>query len=203
MQEPEQQSTRLNLPLPVVKRLRSVGIYCRAELSLEYQAQSNRYIVHGTESGGAIRETGRYVTFCGLEGEPLPQLHPIDSVLPNGLHAIVVVPTLIKVEMFRFKRSYQALLTRHFPSEIVHGRRPSLREEEVWRGVDGFLAADLLGKEKELAGTISPDFFSRSGEKLEIPSRFQAVLQAITLAVNCIECHHSHFLVPTPDQSAV
>jgi hypothetical protein len=44
---------------------------------------ARKYVVHGTESGGAIRET-----FAGPE--PLEQLHPVDSIGANGVHEVVV-----------------------------------------------------------------------------------------------------------------
>src|SRR5687767_15368926 len=51
------------------------GIRCRSEVRLEYQPVAKRHVVHGTESGGAVRELGRYVTFAGLEGEPRSEEH--------------------------------------------------------------------------------------------------------------------------------
>ena len=116
---------RLNLPKRAVRRLEEVGIYCRSEARLEYQQLGKRYVVHGTESGGAIREIGRYVTFCGPEGEPLEQLHPVDSLGVNGVHAVVVAHVLVKVDMFRFGRTYQLLISKHQPSTfpMESGRR--------------------------------------------------------------------------------
>ena len=139
-------------------------------MRLEYQHQANRYVIHGTESGGAVREIGRYVTFCGPEGEPIEQLHPIDSLGPNGAHAVVVAPVLVKVDMFRYGRTYQLLISRHEPQPTSNGKRPTLKNTEIFRGTDGFLHLELFGKDKHLAGTVMPDFFSRAGEKLEIPS---------------------------------
>ena len=75
----------LVLPRGTLRRLEEVGIRCRSEVRLEYQPVSKRYVVHGTESGGAVRELGRYVTFAGVEGEPIAHLHPIDSLKPTGL----------------------------------------------------------------------------------------------------------------------
>ena len=44
-------------------------------------------------------------------------------------------------------------------------------------------------------GTLIPEFYSRSGEKNDVPVQFRAVVQAATLAVSCIDCRHSHFLL--------
>src|SRR5215467_6222663 len=85
----------LVLPKGTLRRLEEVGIRCRSEVRLEYQPVAKRYVVHGTESGGAVRELGRYVTFAGEEGEPIAHLHPIDSVRANGAHAVVVAPLLV------------------------------------------------------------------------------------------------------------
>ena len=84
---------------PISRKLRVPPRYCRTDVRLEYQQIARRYVVHGTESGGAIREIGRYVTFAGPEGEPLEQLHPVDSLGVNGVHAVVVASVLVKVDM--------------------------------------------------------------------------------------------------------
>jgi hypothetical protein len=195
-------ATTANIPLHLVlpkralRRLQEVGIHCRSEVRLEYQPQANRYVIHGTESGGAVREIGRYVTFCGPEGEPIEQLHPIDSLGPNRAHTVVVAPVLVKVDMFRYGRSYQLLISRHEPQPTSSGKRPTLKSTEIFRGTDAFLPLELFGKDKHLAGTVMPDFFSRAGEKREIPSPFHAVTMAATLAVSCQRCSHAHYLLP-------
>ena len=192
------QPIRLNLPKRAVRRLEEVGIYCRTDVRLEYQPIARRYVVHGTESGGAIREIGRYVTFAGPEGEPLEQLHPVDSLGVNGVHAVVVASVLVKVDMFRFGRTYQLLISKHQPSDVAAGKRPSLKSTEIFHGMDGYLGLELFGKDKEKAGTVLPEFYSRSGERIEIPVQYQAVVQAAAIALSCISCTHSHFLLPLP-----
>lgn len=189
---------RLNLPKRAVRRLEEVGIYCRSDVRLEYQQLGKRYVIHGTESGGAIREMGRYVTFCGAEGEPLEQLHPVDSLGVNGVHAVVVAPVLVKVDMFRFGRTYQLLISRHQPSEVSNGKRPSLESTELFRGVDGFLALESTGRDNERSEIALPAFYSRSGETIGIPERFHAVIQAAVVALGCTHCTHSHFLLASP-----
>ncbi len=197
MAESRASSPPLHLIIPkrALRRLQEVGIYCRTEVRLEYQQRAKRYVVHGAESGGAIRELGRYITFAGPEGEPLEQLHLVDSIGANGVHAVVVAPVLVKVDMFRYGKTYQLLITRHQPKGTVDGRRPGLENKEIFRGVDGYLPWELCGTDKDKAGTVIPDFYSRSGEKMEIPAPFQAVLQAVTLAAWCQGCLHSHYLM--------
>ena len=55
----------LRLPPPTVKRLGETGIFARPDVSLEYQSLTKRYVVRGVESGGAVTDLGRYVTFAG------------------------------------------------------------------------------------------------------------------------------------------
>ena len=191
-------SLHLRLPKRALRRLHEVGIYCRTGVRMEYQQSTGRYVVHGTESGGAIRELGRYITFAGPEGEPLEQLHSVDSIGANGVHAVVVAPVLVKVDMFRFGKTYQLLMSRHQPKGSTDGRRPALESKDLFRGVDGYLPWELCGTDKDKAGTVIPDFYSRSGEKMTIPSQFQAVVQAVTLAVWCQGCLHSHYLMNCP-----
>jgi hypothetical protein len=65
----------------------------------------------------------------------------------------------------------------------------------LFRGVHGYLELELWGKDKEHAGSVAPAFYSRGGERLEVPAKFQGVTQAITNAVNCSPCSHCHYLV--------
>ncbi len=187
---------RLHLPKHALRRLQEAGIYCRSEVRLEHQPLAKRYVIHGTESGGAIRELGRYITFCGPEGEPIEQLHPVDSLGANGAHAVVVSPVLVKVDIFRYGRTYQLLISRHEPSPAANGTRPTLKSTEIFRGTDGYLALELCGKDKHLTGTAMPDFFSRAGERIDIPSQFHALTMTSTLAVCCVGCVHAHYLLP-------
>jgi hypothetical protein len=41
------------------------------------------------------------ITFCGPDGRALPYLHPIDAIAVNGVHAVVVAPVLVRIELFR------------------------------------------------------------------------------------------------------
>ena len=84
-----------------------MGILARVEVGLEHQHLARRYVIRGVESGGAICEMGHYVTFCGEDGEPLAYLHPVDAIGVNGVHAVVVAPALVRVEMLRTGRTYE------------------------------------------------------------------------------------------------
>jgi len=188
----------LNLPGRVRSQLRQVGILARAEVGLEHQHLARRYVIRGVESGGAIREIGHYVTFCGEDGEPLAYLHPIDAIGLNGVHAVVVAPVLVRVEMLRTGRTYELLITGYRIGEAENGRRPALESQTLFRGVHGYLELELWGKDKESAGSVVPAFYSRGGELIELPAKFRAVTQAITNAGNCCPCSHCHFLIPAP-----
>ena len=192
----------LNLPGRVRRRLREVGILVRAEVGLEHQHLARRYVIRGVESGGAIREMGHYVTFAGDDGEPLAYLHPIDAIGVNGVHAVVVTPTLVRVEMLRTGHTYELLITRYQIGAVENGRRPRLESERLFRGVHGYLELELWGKDKERAGSVVPAFYSRGGEALEVPARFEAVTRALTKAVNCCGCEHAHYLVGIPAAAA-
>ena len=192
----------LNLPGQVRRQLRDVGILARAEVGLEHQHLARRYVVRGVESGGAIREMGHYVTFCGEDGEPLAYLHPIDAIGVNGVHAAVVAPVLVRAEMLRTGRTYELLITRCRVGEAENGRRPPLESQTLFRGVHGYLELELWGKDKESAGSVVPAFYSRGGEHLEVPAKFVAVTRAITKAAACCGCSHYHYLVAAPAVSS-
>lgn len=178
----------LTLPRNVLRRLDRVGIFAQCNVSLEHQHLARRYVVRGVESGGAVREIGRYVTFCGPDGEPLPYLHPIDVVGVNGVHAVVVAPILVRIELFRTGRTCQLLITRHEPKKVEHSRRPRLGNTVLFRGVNGFLQPG----EGE---TTLPRFWSRSGEEHEIPPAFATAVQAAIKGASCVGCSHAHYLV--------
>lgn len=180
----------LTLPRNVLRRLERVGIFAQSHVSLEHQHLARRYVVRGIESGGAVKEIGRYVTFCSPTGEPLQYLHPIDAVGVNGVHAVVIAPALVRIELFRSGRTCQLLITRHEPGQTENGKRPPLRSRVLFRGVDGFLESVVM--EKENSPSV-PRFWSRSGEERETPPVFAAAVQAATQGATCFGCSHTHF----------
>ncbi len=196
----------LTLPRRAVRRLAQVGIFAKPEVSLEHQHLARRYVIRGAESGGAIAEIGRYVSFAGKDGEPLTYLHPIDAVGVNGLHAVVVAPVLVRVEMFRSGRTCELLITKHWPGHPEDGKRPPLESRVLFRGVHGYLEVDLRGKAREVTRAGLPTFYSRGGEPMEIPEAFQAAVEAVTRGARCLGCSHCHYLVPpiaAADRAAV
>jgi hypothetical protein len=125
----------------------------------------------------------------------LAYLHPIDAIGVNGVHAVVVAPVLVRVEMLRTGRTYELLITSHCIGETENGRRPPLESQTLFRGVHGYLDLALWGKDKESAGSVVPDFYSRGGERLQVPAKFEAVTRAIVKAAACCGCSHCHYLV--------
>jgi hypothetical protein len=172
------------------------------EVGLEHQHLARRYVIRGVESGGAIREMGHYVTFCGEDGEPVAYLHPIDAIGVNGLHAVVVAPALVRVEMLRTGRTYELFITDFRIGEAEDGRRPPLEGQILFRGVHGYLELELWGKDRESAGSAVPAFYSRAGERLDVPAKFEAVTRAVTKAAACCGCSHCHYLVAAPAVSS-
>src|SRR6266436_6360942 len=180
----------------VLRRLDEVGIFAQPTVSLEHQHLAGRYVARGIESGGAVKDIGRYVTFCGLEGEPLAYLHPMDTIGVNGVHAVVIAPILVRIELFRAGRTCQLLITKHEPGKVENGRRPLLENSVLFRGVNGLVDLDLLRLGSDLAGrSVTPEFWSRAGEMLGIPAVFAAAIGAATKGANCVGCSHSHYLV--------
>ena len=184
----------LVLPRKALRRLTEAGIFAQASVSPEYQQLARRYVMRGVESGGAVEALGRYVTFCGEQGEPIGWLHPLDAIGVNGVHALVVAPVLVRVEMFRRGHTYDLLITHHAPGARDNGKRPSLESTTLLRALAGYLEIDLTRAKKNRDALPLPAFFTRAGESLPIPSQFQAVIRAVTLGVNCCACIHSHYL---------
>jgi hypothetical protein len=146
-----------------------------------------------------VREFGRYVTFMGENVERIPYLQPVEAIGVNGLHAIVIAPVLVRVDMLRKGRTYEVVITRHEPAPTNNGARPRLATQILFRGIHGRLELDLAGKDKTQVGLALPTFLSLAGEPTPIPGKFTAVLKAVTKAVSCDGCSHAHYLIrPLP-----
>jgi len=179
--------------------LKDRGIFVQSAVSLEHQHLAKRYVVRGLESGGAVGDLGRYVTFAQLDGRPIKYLHPVEVIGVNGLHAVVIAPVLVRIEMLRKGRTYELLITQHRPSEAPEGERPVLESEILFRGLHGRLELDLSGKDKSQSGAVVPTFYSMAGEQVTVPKRFQEAVRVVTRAVHCIACSHCHYARPPKD----
>ena len=187
---------RLTLPSAAIKRLAEGGIRCSPEVSLEYQRAPGQYVLRGRESGGAVKQMGRYVGFCGEQGEKLPWFIRPDSVVSNGDHAIVIAPALVSIEVFRFEHTYELLIARHSIAVTQNGKRPVISARVLFRGWQGQLPLDLIEKDRGLTGKIAPEFFTRSGEPRQIPAQFVEAVQSVVGGANCTNCSHCHLLIP-------
>ena len=186
----------LRLEKEALDRLRAARIYAQTSISLEHQTLAKRHVLRGVESGGATSALGHYVGFAKPSGEPLSWLTPVDAIVPNGLHAVVIAPELVRLEMFRFERNYRLSVTRHTIEETA-GQRPRLVSHRVLLALEGYHPIDLTSKENRVvAGEIAPQFFARSGEELPLTGPLLGWIQTLTEAVTCVECRHTHFAVP-------
>ena len=182
------------LPRRAVRVLKDRGIFAHALVSIEHQLLAQRYVVRGLESGGSVGDVGRYVTFADKEGQPLEYLHPVEAIGVNGLHAVVLSPAFVRVDMLRKGRTYELLITQHSLNSVENGHRPQSATEVLFRGIHGRVELDLCGKDKAQAGSIVPTFYSLAGEPVATPEKFLGVLRAATKGVNCIGCSHAHYL---------
>ena len=183
----------LGLSRQALRVLKERGIYAHAPVSLEHQHLAKRYVVRGVESGGAAGDVGRYVTFSQADGQPVEYLHPVEAIGVNGLHAVVVSPVLVRVEMLRKGHTYELFITQHGAGIVSNGKRPPLESKLLFRGIHGRLELDLSGTDKDRAGFVLPVFYSLAGEELGVPKRFHEAIRAVTKAVNCEGCSHCHF----------
>ena len=78
----------LTLPEPTLTRLRTVVIWCAAKLNVQRRDQD--WLIRGQESGGAVNDIGRFVSFCKEDGSPLSWLQPVKNFMPNGLHGVML-----------------------------------------------------------------------------------------------------------------
>jgi hypothetical protein len=186
----------LRLPAITLKHLQSAGIYCQPTVSIEHQHLARRYVLRGVESGGAVADLGAYASFVAEDGNALPWLQRVDIIGVNGVHAIVVGPVLLRMEMIRIERTYDLLITRHSLTGSDSGRRPRLESSILFHGRRGSLEMELWGEDAEFKGAVCPVFYSRSGELREVPAEFRRAVAKITAGVCCVGCRHCHLLEP-------
>jgi hypothetical protein len=194
----------LRLPPIVLRRLRDAGIYCQPTVSVEHQNLARKYVIRGVESGGAVAGLGTYSSFMGEHREALPWLQRVDSIGVNGVHAIVVSPVLVRVQMLRIERTYDLLITRHSLARLAGNPRPQLDSSILFYGRRGSLEMELWGNDVAFRGTVCPVFYTRAGERIVLPNDFQDAATRITSAVCCLGCRHCHLLGPrltAPDQT--
>jgi len=187
----------LALPASVLRALQKRGIYCTPGVSLEHQHLAKRYVLRGVESGGAVSDMGRACAFVSPDGDPLPWLQSLDTITVNGRHAIFLAECLVRVEMLRTVRTCELAITLHTLSHSSGRNRPEVASTLLFRGRDGVLPIDLWRDEhRALRGMLTPIFYSRAGEVLHPPKRFEEAIGKVTAAVCCVGCKHSHVGVP-------
>jgi hypothetical protein len=186
----------LRFPAIILGHLRSAGIYCQPTVSIEHQHLAKRYVLRGVECGGAVADLGVYSSFADEQGNALAWLQRVDTVGVNGVHAIVVAPALVRIEMLRVQRTYDVLITRHGLRGVGQNQRPRLESSILFYGRRGTLEMELWGKDAAFRGAVCPAFYSRSGEALSVPVEFQDALARIAAAVCCVGCRHCHVLQP-------
>lgn len=186
----------MRLPGVILTHLKSAGIYCQPTISIEHQRLGRRYVLRGVESGGAVRALGAYSSFVDDVGQALPWLQRVDSIGVNGVHAIVVAATLVRLEIVRIERTYDLLITRHSLSERPNGARPRIESSILFYGRRGSLEMELWGKDLAFSGAVSPVFYTRSGEVIPLPTQFHRAIARLTAGASCVSCRHSHLLTP-------
>ena len=181
------------LPAGVLKALQKRGIYCTPGISLEHQHLANRYVLRGVESGGAVSDMGRACAFVAENGLPLPWLQSIHSIAVNGRHAIFLAESMVRLEMLRSIQTCELAITLHTLSSAPDRKRPEIASKLLFRGRDGVLPVDLWKEEhRPIRGELTPNFYSRSGEALPLPPRFEEAIRRITAATCCVGCKHTH-----------
>src|SRR5258708_38679776 len=88
------------------------------------------------------------------------------------------------IDLFRAGRTCQLLITKHEQGSIEKAGRPSLKNSLVFRGMDGFLDVELWGKDRELAGSATPEFWASGGGRVEIPEAFRSEVRGATHVVS-------------------
>lgn len=182
----------LAIPEELRKLERSARISAWRAVTIARQIQPGVSVVRGVESGGAIAELGHYVTFAADDGTPLEWLHPLDSIGANQTHAVVVAPSLTRIEVLRVHRTYELAITRHTISMV--NDKSKLLSTMLFRGSQGFLGLELWDKDRAFRGEVLPTFYTRAGEDHPIPLLFEQAVKAAVQGTCCLGCRDSHYL---------
>jgi hypothetical protein len=196
----------LSLPAATLQALQRRGIYCTPGVTVEHQHLAKRYVLRGVESGGAVADMGRFCAYLSPDGRPLPWLQSIDSLAVNGRHAIFLAESLVRVEMSRMVHTCELSISLYALSLPPGRTRPEITSKLLFRGRDGVLPLELWREEhRTLRGQLAPIFYTRAGEAMEMPQRFEEAVRKITAAVCCIGCKHTHIGIPpkTADEVAL
>ena len=186
----------LSLPIETREQIRTTGIRCRPQLEIVYQDKAKQWKLRGEESGGAVELLGHYVGFVDARGAAIPWLQRVQNFIPNGIHAIVVTGELARVEMFRYEKTYDLLITRHW-LEGDGSKRPELRSTILFLGRNGSLETELWVKDSAFRGGAMPHFYKRNGEPGAPESMWAESVMKVTEGVCCPGCRHSHLLEAT------
>ena len=194
----------LRLPRVALKKLQRVGIYCQPAVSIEFQKETQRYLIRGVESGGAVAQVGAYCGFLDCSAAPSSLLQPVCAVGVNGVHVAMLSPAFVRAQMFRAGTSYELLLSHHTLVSVEGKGRPILRNSILFHGRHGTLGMELWRESRELRGLVAPVFYSSSGEQMPVPDRFHNAILRLTAGTCCLGCRHSHLaeeigLRTTPD----
>jgi hypothetical protein len=177
-----------------LKGLQRAGIYCQPAISIEYQEASRCYLIRGFESGGATTQIGAYCGFVDEGGSPLSHYQPVQTPAVNGLHGLVLSPSLVRVQVFRSVTTCELLITRHNLASVEGRGRPKLQNSILFHGRHGTFDTESRGGRMNLQELVAPVFYNRSGEITPLPGQFhEAVLKVIEGAC-CVGCRHSHVL---------
>ena len=192
---------RLGLRLPAVtlKRVQSAGIFCQPAVSIEYQQDAKSYALRAVESGGAIAELGAYCGFVDADRNALTWSERVDGLAVNGLHAIVLAPVFVRLEMVRNRLNYELLITRHSLASGPAGQRPQLENSILFHGRGSAVA---VGINAESPGSVYRRFYRYGREAFTIPPQFRDAVERLVSAVWCVGCRHCH-LSQAPDTSSI
>jgi hypothetical protein len=188
----------LRFPATTLKRLRSAGIFCQPSVSIEYQRDARSYLLRALESGGAIAELGAYCGFVDGDGSELTWSERVDNLAVNGLHAIVIAPVLVRLEMVRNRLTYDLLITLHSLTNVSPKQRPKIESSIIFHGSGSVMAVGNHAEPRK----VCPPFYSHSREGFAVPSQFRDAVQRMAGAVWCAGCRHCH-LSQAPDTNSI
>jgi hypothetical protein len=179
----------LRLPQKALQSLRAYGILCEPSVSIYWQKAADHYLIRARESGGAVREIGAYCGFASDPEDPPSWTEPFEPLTRNGLHVLVLAPTLVRVHVFRYRQTYDLLITRHRLTGRPARKRPLLENTVLFHGVRGAFP------QGEPAGEVLPLFDDGFGNPARVPESLREIANGAIVGADCIGCNHSHLSV--------
>jgi hypothetical protein len=186
----------LGLPIArdALRDLTKFDIRTLPRVAMLQQAETKRWVLSATDSGGCRPAMGHAVAFVALQSATKYRTQRIDTPYINSIHRTVVASALVRFEIFRMESTCDLLVSLHWIEPQGGNAKPSHRWQNLFNQQRGSLEVPLWeDSHLALRDVVMPKFFTRAAEEIKIPEFLHDGVVRITHAVCCTNCKHAHF----------